>query len=210
MKAAALEKTPEKKTPVKAVQPRQKKPVKAPAQQEPSKPLTAYLLWQVHNCEALRKETGSGKGWLGKLAGDKWKSLPPTEKATFISQAKELKETYKKNMEEFKASGGVPGKQRQARWKRVYHGDPNRPKKPLNAYRLWRSQNRKALNEEEGTPVVDKLAGDKWKSLPLEQKAVFEEKAQALMEAYMADLQNYENNKARKTRKTSPAPETAH
>merc|ERR1719343_1375954 len=135
----------------------------------PKRPQNAYWLWLSANREALASEA-AGKGLVaaraaaavGKLAGEKWKALPAAEKKPFEDEAAKRKAAYEKAMEEFKASGGQPGKRRQEKQqekqakadkkaKKEARKASGKPAKPQTAYWLFLSENPEALAKEAGT-----------------------------------------------------------
>ena len=71
--------------------------------------------------------------------------------------------------------------------------DPNKPKKPQNAYLLWLGENRASLSKEVGSDItkVSKLAGERWKALPEKTKAPFEKKAAELKAVYDKAMAEY-------------------
>ena len=53
--------------------------------------------------------------------------------------------------------------------------DPNAPKKPLSAYMVWLQENREAIKRKHpGSSVAEvaKRAGEMWKTITAEEKAV--------------------------------------
>merc|ERR1719461_685940 len=146
--------------------------------QEPSRPANSYWLWLAEHREALGKEAGTNKGPIvGKLAGERWKSLSASVKAPWEKKAGELRAAYDKAMEEYIAAGGQKGKRRaekkaakdgamSKKAKREAKAASGKPKKALTAYWLWLGDNRAALSKELGSskpPLVSKLAGERWK-----------------------------------------------
>merc|ERR1711966_592035 len=104
------------------------------------------------------------------MGGQKWKALSAGAKAP-----------YEKARKEARKNSGAPSR-------------------PQNAYWLWLSDNRKALEKEAGSavgPVVGKLAGQKWKALSAGAKAPYEKKAAALKAEYEKALEEW--------KKTAPA-----
>jgi len=177
--------------------------------QEPTRPQNAYWLWLSDNREALTTEAGSGKGSVvGKLAGQKWKALSAAQKKPFEDEAAKRKAAYEKAVQEFKASGGQPGKRRQEKQqvkqvradkkaKKEARKASGKPAKPQTAYWLFMSENREAIAKEAGSaavPVVGKLAGQKWKAMSAAQKKPFEEKAAELKAAYEKALEEWKQS----------------
>jgi len=175
------------------------------AVEEPKKPQNAYWIFLAESRAALTKEAGSNNGTaVGKVAGAKWKSMTAAQKAPHEKKASALKAQFEKDVEAFKAAGGVMGKRRaeKADAKKEKAGkrarkaakDPNQPKKPQTAYWLWLGENRAALTKEAGggsVTAVAKVAGEKWKALPEKVKAPFEKKAAELRKAYDKAMEEY-------------------
>merc|ERR1712226_1174646 len=75
---------------------------------KPKKPQTSYWLWLGENRAALVKEVGSNDVTkVGKLAGEKWKTLSAAVKAPFEKKAADLKAAYEKAMVEYKKTAGA-------------------------------------------------------------------------------------------------------
>merc|ERR1719343_758895 len=74
---------------------------------KPSRPQNAYWLWLAENRESLTKEAGSSLGpVVGKLAGEKWKAMPPAQKKPYEEEAAKRKAAYEKAVEEWKKNCG--------------------------------------------------------------------------------------------------------
>jgi len=175
-------------------------PLPGPATiQEPSRPQNAYWIWLSENRPALTKEAGNGSaGVVGRLAGDRWKSMTSKQKLPYEKKAEEKKAAYEKAMEEFKAAGGVPGKRRQEKAeakkarldkkaRKEARKNSDKPKKPASGYWLWLCENRAALTKEVGqgkVTMVSKLGGERWRALSAAAKAPFEKKAAELKAEY--------------------------
>jgi len=68
------------------------------------------------------------------------------------------------------------------------------PKKPQNAYWIWLSDNRAAIQKEVGggsIGAVGKAAGEKWKGMPAAQKAPYEKKAADAKKAYEKAMEEF-------------------
>jgi len=181
---------------------------------EPSKPQNAYWIWLSENREALTKEAGSAKGSVvGKLAGEKWKTLSESAKQPSVKKATEARAAYELAMEEFKAAGGESGKRRQEKKdakdakeakhdkkaKKKAKQNSGAPKRPPSAYWLWQVENRELLIKEAGTnkiPVLGKLAGEKWSKLPAAQKEPFEKRAEEAKAKYTKDVAEWKASNA--------------
>merc|ERR1711920_164876 len=129
--------------------------------------------------------------------------MSDAQKAPSEQKAAALKAAYEKDLEAFKAQGGVAGKRRQekkeakqelaAKRAKKADRDPNKPKKPQTSYWLWLGENRASLSKEAGGDVtkVSKLAGERWKVLPEKAKAPFDKKAAELKAVYDKALAEY-------------------
>merc|ERR1719330_293165 len=68
------------------------------------------------------------------------------------------------------------------------------PKKPQNAYWIFLSENREAIQKEMGTKnigVIGKQGGERWKKLSEQQKAPYEKKAKDAKAAYESALEKF-------------------
>merc|ERR1719401_2152477 len=68
------------------------------------------------------------------------------------------------------------------------------PKKPQNAYWLFLTDHREAIEKEVGSkvgPVVGKLAGEKWKAMAVAAKKPYEDKAATLKKEYEAAMEKF-------------------
>merc|ERR1712087_675932 len=75
---------------------------------KPKRPQTAYWLWLGENRAALVKEAGTAHvPVVGKLGGEKWKSLSAKLKAPFEKRAAEQKAEYDKALKEYKEKKGA-------------------------------------------------------------------------------------------------------
>merc|ERR1719326_2227984 len=82
---------------------------------EPKKPMTAYFLYLQATRAAIVKQLGdkaSERGLVAKTGSQKWNALAPKDKAPYEKEAAALKVEYNKELEKFKAAGGVVGKRK--------------------------------------------------------------------------------------------------
>jgi hypothetical protein len=174
--------------------------------EQPKRPQNAYWLFLAENREKFEKllPDGAKKGpGVAKVAGDKWKALTDKDRKPYEDKAAELKANFEKNMAKFVAAGGEVQKRIQknsnAESKRQKAAkNPNKPKRPQNAYWLFLAENRQDFENlvPEGVkkgPGVAKVAGDKWKALSAEKRKVFDVKAAALREEYIAAMEKYKS-----------------
>merc|ERR1719323_971747 len=93
--------------------------------------------------------------------------MSAAQKAPYEKKAADAKQAYEKAIEEFKAQGGVAGSRRKekadarkdlldkrAKKRARQERDADKPKKPQTAYWLWLAENRAALANEAGMPLV--------------------------------------------------------
>mmetsp|Transcript_13849 Transcript_13849/g.37041 ORF Transcript_13849/g.37041 Transcript_13849/m.37041 type:complete len:203 (+) Transcript_13849:83-691(+) len=177
---------------------------------EPTKPVNAYWLWLGENRESLTKEAGSGKGSaVGKLAGQKWKTMSEAAKKPYEKKAEALKQEYAQKMADFVAAGGVKGKRKaekaEAKASKVgskkarkeARAASGQPKKPPTGYWLYLKENREAIEKAAGSKkptLVASLAGKKWKAMSDAQKKPFEDKAAKAKAEYQKAMEEWKNN----------------
>mmetsp|Transcript_13854 Transcript_13854/g.37056 ORF Transcript_13854/g.37056 Transcript_13854/m.37056 type:complete len:202 (+) Transcript_13854:83-688(+) len=177
---------------------------------EPTKPVNAYWLWLGENRESLTKEAGSGKGSaVGKLAGQKWKTMSEAAKKPYEKKAEALKQEYAQKMADFVAAGGVKGKRKaeKAEAKAAKGGSKKarkearaasgQLKKPPTGYWLYLKENREAIEKEAGSKkptLVASLAGKKWKAMSDAQKKPFEDKAAKAKAEYQKAMEEWKKN----------------
>mmetsp|Transcript_40791 Transcript_40791/g.105440 ORF Transcript_40791/g.105440 Transcript_40791/m.105440 type:complete len:201 (+) Transcript_40791:88-690(+) len=176
---------------------------------EPTKPVNAYWLWLGENRESLTKEAGSGKGSaVGKLAGQKWKTMSEAAKKPYEKKAEALKQEYEQKMADFVAAGGVKGKRRaekaeakaakgSKKARKEARAASGQPKKPPTGYWLYLKENREAIEKAAGSKkptLVASLAGKKWKAMSDAQKKPFEDKAAMAKVEYQKAMEEWKKN----------------
>ncbi|XP_019616304.1 PREDICTED: FACT complex subunit SSRP1-like [Branchiostoma belcheri] len=76
----------------------------------PKKAMTAFMIWLNATRSDLRKENPDASiGEIGKIAGEKWREMGPSDKEEWEQKAKEDKERYKAAMEEYEARKAEEG-----------------------------------------------------------------------------------------------------
>lgn len=80
---------------------------------QPKRPLNAYWLFFAEKRAEIEKGTRTRKGSLvNKFASELWKELPDEGREPFEKQAAERLAAYRKELDEFKAAGGVATRSR--------------------------------------------------------------------------------------------------
>merc|ERR1719414_358328 len=169
----------------------------AASPEQPQQPRNPYFIFLSENRERFEKEIPEGmkKGpGTAKVAGEKWKALPESEKKAYSDRAVAEKMA-------FEAAGGV-------KKKRVHKGSmaevkrqrtaerPDVPKRPKNAYVLFMADNRESFERlvpagEKKSTGLAKLAGEKWKELSAKERSPYEAKAAEARAAYKKAMEKY-------------------
>merc|ERR1719446_210550 len=143
---------------------------------QPKRPLSAYMLWMKDNRAAIVKKVDTTNvATVAKEAGSQWRKLSAKDKAKYDKQAVQAKKDFEKVKEEFVAAGGVMLTKSTSRKKASK--DPNRPKRPANAYMLWMKDNRPKIvatlpkADQKSVAASAKAAGEQWKSVSAKEKA---------------------------------------
>lgn len=177
--------------------------------EEPKKPQNAYWLFLSENREKFEKEVpqGTKKGpGTAKVAGDAWKSLSDQARKPYDDKAAKLKAEYDKAMEKFLASGGEKSKRKmQAKDSDAKRAkkekDPNKPKRPQNAYWLFLTDHRAQFEKQipPGTkkgPGTAKVAGEAWKKLSDKERQPYAAQAEKLRKEFDQQMAKYKAEKA--------------
>merc|ERR1712137_1163276 len=126
-----------------------------------------------------------------------WKSLPADKKKVFEERASKAKAEYAayiakvKDTEAFKAYTGELAVARKKKLKRsvkiAMHKVPmdKSLKRPLSGYMLWFKDARKSIKGK-NIAEVGKKAGEMWKSMSVDKKKVFADRAQESQKKYAA------------------------
>jgi len=181
------------------------------AVEEPKKPMSAYFLYTQEKREAVQKELGvKDFGPITKCLSDRWKKLSASDKATFEKKAAQVKAQYEKDLEAYKAAGGVVGQKRKdkkdakaakASKKAKKEANADKPKAPVGgAYGIFMNMNRaeiaKTVPAGSAVTAVSKVAGERWKAMPEKEKAVYEAKYKEKKAAYEKELEAWKASKA--------------
>ncbi|CAL1159570.1 unnamed protein product [Cladocopium goreaui] len=165
----------------------------------PKRPASSYMSWLNDNRESIVEKLGTNSVTLvAKEAGQQWKKLSAAKKKPYEAAWVKAKAKYAKDLEDFKAAGGVilkPEKRtsrtRSTRAKR----DPNMPKRPLSSYMLWLQDNRASIVKSmpAGHKVTDVMreAGAQWSKLTAAKKKKYEKAAADAKAKYLEEMEEY-------------------
>lgn len=147
--------------------------------ERPKRPTSAWLRFLAEYRKAPATKALAPKEVMTTAAG-KWKVMSESEKAPFEGPAEQEKEIYRKAMDEYIGSG------KKDAWAR----DPEKPKRPANAFFLYASKFR---DENKGLSVTDatKQAKAAWDKLSDAQKAPLTKQAEAAKAQYAKDMEQY-------------------
>jgi len=163
----------------------------------PKKPRTAYTYFLDDNRANIKTNNPEAAfGDISKLAGEMWKSLSGEEKMKYESQAKEDKDRYEKEMDDYVPPEAEDqedgGKQKKKKVKK--EKDKNAPKGALSAYFIFSGDQRKELKEKHPELTIGemaKLIGSKWGALSDAEKATYEERSKQDKVRYTEEMQSY-------------------
>jgi hypothetical protein len=180
---------------------------------EPKRPQSSYFLWlNAEGREECSKALGGVKdiGKVGKLAGEKWKTIPAATKAKYEKINADLKVKYDADMKAFEAAGGVKGgarkekaaakaKREDKKQRKVDEAD--KPKKPAGgAFGSWlaakRSEIHASLPKGSSVVAVTKAASEKWKAMSEADKKPWEADYQKKKAKYDEDLKAWKAKNA--------------
>merc|ERR1712061_287762 len=158
------------------------------------RPLSPYFSWLKESRKGIK---GKNIAEIAKKAGEMWKSLPADKKKTYEDRASKAKAEYAayiakvKGTEAFQAYMDKKAVARKKKLKRsvksAMHKVPKdaKLKKPLSGYMLWFKGARSTIKGK-NIAEVSKKAGEMWKSLSVEKKKPFADKAQEAKKTYDA------------------------
>jgi len=155
--------------------------------EQPKRPMSGYFLWLQENRAALVKKLGAEAKVteITKAAGEEWKKLADAKKAPYEQKYQTAKAKFEKDLEAFKAKGGVVAvkARKTSESKPKKEKDPNMPKRPASGYMLYLQDNRDKIVKglPAGFKVTDvaKEAGKLWKALTAKAKEPYEKKYEA-------------------------------
>lgn len=190
----------------------------------PRRPLSSYMLFSKHRMPSLRGDpSNQGKKIteLTKIVGAEWKAMTAEEKLPFESEAKENKENFNREMNEYKqteiyaafqtklqnwkisqkekaaAQMDVEGEDERplVRAKALKRPkDPNAPKKPMTGFFIFQTGRRpelKEVNPGKKHTELVKMASEEWKGMSAEQKEPYEAQAREKKAAYNEQMKAY-------------------
>lgn len=178
----------------------------------PKRPLSAYFLWLVEWRPKIAAELGNPKGsHVTKVASGRWNGLTVAEKKPFEERAEQLKAEYIKELDRFKAAGGVVTR-KQRRRPGAHDGederppkkirDANLPKKPTGgAYGIYLDRHRAEImaslppGAKKFTETA-KTCGERWRAMADADKTEYEELYQKKLSVYFKEMEAYRLGKA--------------
>jgi len=164
----------------------------------------AYGIFMNENREKFTKLcAGQRATAISQMGGAEWKKLSDAAKKPYEEKYVAAKATYEKDLEAFKAAGGVleKGLRAQRTEKRKEKEgkkkkDPNAPKRPAGgAYGQYLAANRDSIKKQlpAGHKITDvtKKASELWGKLTESEKKPYEQKFQKLNEEYKKAMAEY-------------------
>lgn len=166
---------------------------------KPKKPPSSYILF----CQEMRPQIIAENPDLsftevGKHLGEAWKRLPDHEKQSFDLRAKDLKEEYLRQKEEYMSSLSESElanlrqeeeEKRHSRARRKIKAEMKKlekPKQPANAYAVFMSERLSGIQNPRDQMS---LLSEEWKNLTEEEKMHFKEEASRLRENYNLEME---------------------
>eukprot|EP00818_Percolomonas_sp_WS_P006067 CAMPEP_0117438120 /NCGR_PEP_ID=MMETSP0759-20121206/1887_1 /TAXON_ID=63605 /ORGANISM="Percolomonas cosmopolitus, Strain WS" /LENGTH=220 /DNA_ID=CAMNT_0005229797 /DNA_START=51 /DNA_END=713 /DNA_ORIENTATION=+ len=185
----------------------------------PKRPQTAFFLFSKDKRASLvgqaKFKTAEGKQdtkAITRELGRLWKGLDDDEKTEYNDKAKQLKEKWDADMEQYKedhpdfrptkktkkATKGKAAKGKKAK------KDPNAPKRPPSGYQIFCNEHRAEVNKRDDVKrengkldvtKVMKILSQMWKELDDEEKKPYLEQAVEKKEDYKKEKAAYDENK---------------
>merc|ERR1719456_263890 len=159
--------------------------------------MTGYFRF-VHKIRAqVQEETGKKGTAASAIFGQHWKALPQEEKDALNAEYKAEFVEYKKKMDEYKQTESYKTFQTQ-KFKKKFRKcpkDKHAPKKALSAYFMFLADKRETMKAEYPTLKITELgkkAGELWKALTEEEKAVYKQKSKDAKVEYKTVREEYE------------------
>jgi len=155
---------------------------------KPKRNRSAFIIFSSEMRAKIRseqKEKLNSNEMMVKLA-NLWKELPDDEKKKYFDQAEKEKVRYLLELNDFYQN--FPFEVIQNKTKR------NHVKKPCSAYALFLKEMKKTIKAQNPSlkmADVLKVVGEKWKSLSEEERAVYQDKAQAEKEMTKAKINEH-------------------
>merc|ERR1712151_791733 len=158
------------------------------------RPMSGYFTWRQDNRKSIK---GKNVAEIGKKAGEMWKSLSAEKKKVFEDRASKAKTEYAayiakvKDTDAFKAYKGELAVARKKKLRRSVKSAMRKVpmdaslKRPLSGYMLWFKDTRKSIKGK-NIAEVGKKAGEMWKSLPVDKKKTYGDRALEAKKKYSA------------------------
>lgn len=158
----------------------------------PKHPKSAYLYFVADTRKTVKLEN-PGKSFteIAQLLGKKWRALPKEQVVIYEAKATADKNRYKREKEEYSPPTPVV-EQKKVNRRRKKH--PLAPKHPLSAYLFFVATNRPKMSEkypDRGFSEIASILGMQWKTLPREDRRIFEILAYADKKRYLEEKEKW-------------------
>jgi len=156
----------------------------------PKHPKSAYLYFVAEHRQRVKKQyPGKGFTEIAQKLGEQWRALTPDQMEKYKAQATADKERYRREKEEFQPPPtDMTTEKKDSAKRRKKH--PLAPKHPLSAYLFFVATNRPRMNEkypDKDFTEVARMLGQQWKSLPTQERRIFEILAFADKKRYLEE-----------------------
>jgi len=142
-------------------------------------------------------------GELSKIMGKYWREeMDEADKRKYYEQAEEDKIRYETEKKEKANKGSSSSSSSEKPKKKKRKKDPNEPKQPSNAYIFWSRENRKLVadeNPKSNGKEINKLCGQKWKTLTEAEKEKYVKMYEQDKERYKKQMEEYNKKKEEKS-----------
>lgn len=175
----------------------------------PKRPLSAYFQWLQENraeiVSSLPEADRAKVQVVAKIAGERWKQVPESEKAPFKEAYAKAKKVWEKEQEAYKQTDEYKvhleevskAKKKKAR----KFKDKNAPKKPAGAYMFFCNEKRaevKATHNLQTITEVAKKLGELWRALDSAGKGPYNKQAELAKAEYEKAWKAYEGSEEHK------------
>lgn len=158
---------------------------------KPKKFMTAYILYSNNVRSSVSTANPEAKfGDIARLISKQFKALDEDEKAKWNELARQDKERYQREMENY----DPPSDDDEDGGTRKKKKDPNAPKRNMSAFFIYSNDVRPAVRAENpGIKFGDvaRLISSKFKGLSTEERAKYDKLAVADKERYQAQMAQY-------------------
>eukprot|EP00929_Paragymnodinium_shiwhaense_P062707 TRINITY_DN3130_c0_g1_i1.p1 TRINITY_DN3130_c0_g1~~TRINITY_DN3130_c0_g1_i1.p1 ORF type:complete len:336 (+),score=130.27 TRINITY_DN3130_c0_g1_i1:90-1097(+) len=154
-----------------------------PAMPDPDRPKRPATSWLLFLNDFRKDKKDANPKEVMTMAAAKWKTMSDAEKAPFVGPADAARGRYRQAMDMYISSG------KKEAWRR----DPEKPKRPANAFFLYAANFRE---ENKGMKMTEqvKQAKVEWDRLTDAQKAPYVKKAEAAKVSYTKDIEHYKTS----------------